>query len=319
MTRRVAEDLGFARQGISKLEVTVVSPPLNEEVARLYRKDRPPVPTLGHLGIRSREETATIASILWQRSPVGADVLARASEFTETAQPAVTRRETIYRVVPVQIISPRAAGAETYPHAAQPRARLWLENWLQTRRARHEAVHAVFLTILLFVGISLVGAPMQVAAGDVYRRLHRRSLAGWDARELRALAYGATGGRHTPRPVASRHYKTHPGRHAAAKVTSGADQPPPQTALLIGSARQPADRSGLRFDAAYVWPDLAAARSHLAQPTAAATPMQCADSMPQTPAHERLRSKLQLIRKELNRSQPANADAANRARHRGAA
>lgn len=49
VTRRVAEDLDFKHKGVVKLEVTVIAPPQEEDLR--YRRNRPPRPTTGHLGV----------------------------------------------------------------------------------------------------------------------------------------------------------------------------------------------------------------------------------------------------------------------------
>ena len=67
VTERVAQDLGFLSRGIMELEVTVVAVPDSDDVRRLYRKDRQPVPTMGFLGKRTEAETAVLAEVLARR------------------------------------------------------------------------------------------------------------------------------------------------------------------------------------------------------------------------------------------------------------
>ncbi len=318
VTRRVAEDLGFARKGVTRLEVTIVSPPLRDDVRRLYRHDRPPVPTLGHLGVRSREETATLARILMQRSAAGIEVLTQRPQQTATAGPAVVRRETIYRIVAPQPASPRALGAEEIAAAHQKPAEAWLASWLGAKQARRDAVLAVFLTTTLFLAVALLGPPLQHAAAHFYRQLYRRSLAGWDVEELKALAYGTTGGSRaqphhalrTPTPSSAREVRSYGHAHGGAL----------HEANRYGSARPPLNRTGLFFSEAYIWPDLAAAKPEVrpgkAQPQRPSRP--CASdgaiASSEMMAHEKLLIRLRKIDRDMRLRAGRQTD-----RRRGAA
>lgn len=62
VTKRVAQDLDFARHGVTSLEVTVIAAPPPEEV--VYRKNRVSLPTRGHLGALEPDAAAGMARTL---------------------------------------------------------------------------------------------------------------------------------------------------------------------------------------------------------------------------------------------------------------
>lgn len=58
VTRRVARDLGFARKGVTPLEVTIISAPLPDEAT--FRRNRVAPPALGHIGVVEASELPTL-------------------------------------------------------------------------------------------------------------------------------------------------------------------------------------------------------------------------------------------------------------------
>ncbi len=81
VTRRVADDLGFARRGVTMLEVTVVAAP---RVADLkYQKNRPRLPTHGHIGSVPQENVARlVANLIAERAGQGLTQVAATPERT---------------------------------------------------------------------------------------------------------------------------------------------------------------------------------------------------------------------------------------------
>lgn len=80
VTRRVAEDLGFALKGVTPLEVTIIAAPRPEEAA--YRRNRLLPPTLGHIGVLASQQMADVV-----RRLIGSDrrlaLLARTIDLPE--------------------------------------------------------------------------------------------------------------------------------------------------------------------------------------------------------------------------------------------
>jgi len=113
VTRRVAEDMGFAGPGLVDLEVTVVAPPTPDDVRALYRQDRKPVPTGGYLGVHTVAQTAEIARLLisrWRPRIWVADGPSDPTRFVRA--PAPVPIESVYVYLDRQTASPRASGAE---------------------------------------------------------------------------------------------------------------------------------------------------------------------------------------------------------------
>ncbi len=103
VTRRVADDLGFARRGVTSLEVTVVAVPRAGDLR--YHKDRPRLPTHGYIGSVAQDNVARlVANLIAERAGQGLTQVAaapgrttpadaaspNASQATEEARPSIT-------------------------------------------------------------------------------------------------------------------------------------------------------------------------------------------------------------------------------------
>lgn len=93
VTRRVADDLGFAKQGVIDLEVTVIAAPLPEDL--VYRRNRPRLSARGFLGaIADGDMPALIRRKIAERTPVDpATILAAAPQPDPEPTIAITASE----------------------------------------------------------------------------------------------------------------------------------------------------------------------------------------------------------------------------------
>ncbi|MEM9357202.1 MAG: polymer-forming cytoskeletal protein [Pseudomonadota bacterium] len=156
VTEQVARDLGFEKLGIKALEVTIVSVPTQDDVDRLYRHDRPPLPTMGFLGKRTRLDTTKLAQVLLRRNQSAIGAVAKEGIEPAAVEPSaklgrVVVREHIYHFVPTQSASPRALGAEdvTPEHVATGAAAL--AQWSMRQQARAELNAFASLLLGMFV------------------------------------------------------------------------------------------------------------------------------------------------------------------------
>lgn len=177
VTERVARDLGFEKQGIKALEVTIVSVPTTDDVKRLYRHDRPPLPAMGFLGKRTAAETAKLAQVLMRRADRSAETNSKVKATEMPGAAAVSRRvvvqEQVYHFVPKQAASPRALGAEDMTPAHVAAGAAALARWNETRRVRAELNAFAFLLLGVFAFLAFVaphGAPLLMSGA---RRTHR--------------------------------------------------------------------------------------------------------------------------------------------------
>ena len=100
VTKRVAQDLDFARLGITKLEVTVIAAPPPEEV--VYRKNRISLPTHGHLGTLEAAEATDMARALiaaaQDSAPTVASTVPQTERTTLSAAGLLARYDLLGRV-----------------------------------------------------------------------------------------------------------------------------------------------------------------------------------------------------------------------------
>ncbi|MEM7750352.1 MAG: polymer-forming cytoskeletal protein [Pseudomonadota bacterium] len=180
VTEQVARDLDFEKQGIKALEVTIVSVPTQDDVDRLYRHDRPPLPAMGYLGKRTRPETAKLAQVLLQRSKVAKEELAAQGSVIAGAEPPATVgrvvvREHVYHFVPTQAMSPRALGAEDLSPKHMAAGAAALAQWRMRQQARSEMNAFVFWLLGMFALLAFVapyGLPLlQLGARHAHRVL----------------------------------------------------------------------------------------------------------------------------------------------------
>jgi len=315
VTRRVAEDLGFAKQGIIELEATVVAPPREEDIRALYRRDRQPVPTLGHLGVRSVEETAKLAKILLQRLPAEQQKTIFAKDRLKAENvPTMVKRETIVHYVPKQSASPRASGAEAFTDAQQQQAKQALDKWWANLLERRQQQLNVFAWLSVLLMAALAG-PL---AAPLYLNFYRYTLTilGWNFNTQTEVAPEST----IAKNIINNQRKSmimHREMMQRNNVTFEETYFWPELPMRYGSSCPPADRSGLNFDIDYTWPNITNDRTTSngyedveenieLLSSAPANGIQSdleysinddeKDKLTQLPAHERLRLKLDGIK-----------------------
>ncbi len=161
VTEQVARDLGFEKQGIKALEVTIVSVPTQDDVDRLYRHDRPPLPAMGYLGKRTRLETSKLAQVLLRQKQVAVGVVATQDQVAEGAEPTaklgrVVVREHVYHFVPTQVASPRSLGAEDFTPEHVAAGAAALSRWSMRQQARSELNAFAFSLLGMFALLAFV-------------------------------------------------------------------------------------------------------------------------------------------------------------------
>lgn len=167
VTERVARDLGFEKQGIKALDVIVVSVPSKDDVKRLYRRDRPPLPAMGYLGRRTRAETIKLAQVLMRRYDTPAAALPQVTSAQKpraipSSHGRIVVREHVYHFVPKQMPSPRALGAEDLTQADAAAGAEALERWNVTQQARAGFYQSAFSLLGTFILLALT-APYGVS------------------------------------------------------------------------------------------------------------------------------------------------------------
>ena len=167
VTEQVARDLGFEKLGIKSLEVTIVTVPMLDDVQRLYRRDRPLVPTMGYLGRRTAAETAKLAQVLMRRGqgdvPTSPPIAVAARQDKQVMPAPTVVKQHVYHIVSKQQSSPRALGAEDMTLAHEAAGAAALAEWNEARLARSAVADYAFLTSGLFVLLALLaphGAPL---------------------------------------------------------------------------------------------------------------------------------------------------------------
>lgn len=178
VTEQVARDLGFEKQGIKSLEVTIVSVPTVDDVKRLYRHNRPQVPAMGFLGTRTEAETVKLAHVLMRREgPTGK--MAQSNSKQRLKPPPIDHkrrvvvREHVYHFVPKLAASPRALGAEDFTPEHEAVGKAALARWSKTQQALaqlHAYSFAVLGSFLLLAFMAPYSAPL-VFSG--IRKTHR--------------------------------------------------------------------------------------------------------------------------------------------------
>ena len=168
VTEGVARDLGFEKQGIKSLEVIVVSVPTGDDVKRLYRHNRPLVPTMGYLGIRTAADTAKLAQVLMRRD---GGIVSSARQLGEQGSHQlhsdtpgrIVMREQVYHFVPKLTASPRALGAEDVTPEHVVAGSVALKQWSKGREAYaqlHSFAFALFGSFVLLAFAAPYGAPL---------------------------------------------------------------------------------------------------------------------------------------------------------------
>ncbi|MEO1609071.1 MAG: septal ring lytic transglycosylase RlpA family protein [Pseudomonadota bacterium] len=323
VTRRVAEDLGFAKQGIAELEVTIVAPPRKEDIP--YRRDRQPIPTLGHLGVRTAEETVKLARILLQRLPAAQQKIIFAPDRLQTENvPTMVKRETIFHYVSRQPSSPRALGAEDFSEQQQESAQQVLKVWRAKqliRRANefHALAWSTALLMVILVGpitigllyhhiLTLLGWTNHINFDPVPQRIYESSRSGPVSGHGHVSVYG-----YVIMALRREMMKRH-------NVSFDASYVWPEKPVISDATRSSSGRDGLTFDVDYTWPYFKARPSGSTRddqvPEVEAGTTSSAEATPQKaiakqdsqsideldddmPAHEKLRYRLDNISQTL--------------------
>ena len=128
---------------------------------------------MGYLGVRSRAETAKLATVLLARNEL-AFPPRKYANTNDRASPApiLVREERVYHFVPTQSASPRAAGAEApSPEAANTAAQA-IHAWRDRRAAERYRATVWLAWVSVFIAVALVGGAVQNRAISLARRAY---------------------------------------------------------------------------------------------------------------------------------------------------
>ena len=259
VTLQVAKDLGFVKDGLAELEVTIVAPPREDDIYDRYRQDRKPIPTLGYLGVRSAGETAQLAKILLQRLPAEQQkIIFSPDRGTPGKVQWIPQKATVFHYVFKQPKSSRAAGAEVYTDVLRIRGEQAMEAWQADRQTRRQWRYYVFVWAATLLTLSLLGPIVGSGLYALYLRRYQSENGARHSENGAQINLNTEAYNRVQSSLSTIDRKERAKRRQIMKlhnVDFDESYVWPQLPVSYGSARPPPNRSELDFDIDYIWPN----------------------------------------------------------------